>query len=93
MPLEHALLDSEKELNQLKRLYKKLERDYRALSIMHEQTERLRNSNEAAKELSNFYNRLLLKNTPAITFMFDAEMRFVLGSEPAVVMLGFAEMR
>ncbi|MDR3331066.1 MAG: response regulator [Synergistaceae bacterium] len=60
---------------------------------MHEQTERLRDSNEAAKELSNFYNRLLLKNTPGITFMLDAEMRFVLGSDKTVTLLGYADMR
>ncbi|MDR3294203.1 MAG: response regulator [Clostridiales Family XIII bacterium] len=83
----------EKEYPQLMRQYKKLERDYRALSIMHEQTERLRNSNEAAKELSNFYNQLLLKNTPGITFMLDLDMNFVLGSEKTVSLLGYGEMR
>jgi PAS domain S-box-containing protein len=83
----------EKEYHQLTRQLKKLERDYRALSVMHEQTERLRNANEAAKELSNFYNRLLLKNTPAITFMLDLELRFVLGSEKTVAFLGYSDMR
>ncbi|MDR1353172.1 MAG: PAS domain-containing protein, partial [Treponema sp.] len=83
----------EKEYHQLTRQFKKLERDYRALSVMHEQTERLRNANEAAKELSNFYNRLLLKNTPAITFMLDLELRFVLGSEKIVAFLGYSDMR
>jgi PAS domain S-box-containing protein len=83
----------EKEYHQLIRQLKKLERDYRALSVMHEQTERLRNANEAAKELSNFYNRLLLKNTPAITFMLDLELRFVLGSEKIVAFLGYSDMR
>jgi PAS domain S-box-containing protein len=83
----------EKEYHQLIRQFKKLERDYRALSVMHEQTERLRNANEAAKELSNFYNRLLLKNTPTITFMLDLELRFVLGSEKTVAFLGYSDMR
>jgi signal transduction histidine kinase/CheY-like chemotaxis protein len=83
----------EKEHSQLTRQLKKLERDYRALSMMHEQTERLRNSNEAAKELSNFYNRLLLKNTPGITFMLDLEMKFVLGSDTTVLFLKFPDMR
>jgi PAS domain S-box-containing protein len=83
----------EKEYHQLTRQFKKLERDYRALSVMHEQSERLRNANEAAKELSNFYNRLLLKNTPAITFMLDLELRFVLGSEKSVTFLGYSDMR
>ncbi|MDR0710094.1 MAG: response regulator [Spirochaetaceae bacterium] len=83
----------EKEYHQLTRQFKKLERDYRALSVMHEQTERLRNANEVAKELSNFYNRLLLKNTPTITFMLDLELRFVLGSEKTVAFLGYSDMR
>ncbi|MDR1886097.1 MAG: response regulator [Synergistaceae bacterium] len=83
----------EKEYKQLERRHKKLERDYRALSIMHEQTVRLHSSNETAKELSNFYNQLLLKNTPAITFMLDLDMLFVLGSERTVTFLGYGEMR
>jgi PAS domain S-box-containing protein len=82
-----------KELNDLRRRHKKLERDYRVLSIMHEQTERLRDTNENAKELSNFYNRLLLKNTPGVIFMFDSDMRFVLGTDQLVNFLGFADMR
>jgi PAS domain S-box-containing protein len=83
----------EKEYGRLTRRYKKLERDYRALSAIHEQTERLRDANEAAKELSNFYNRLLLKNTPAITFMIDLETRFVLGSEKTMDFLGYSDAR
>ncbi|MDR3255079.1 MAG: response regulator [Synergistaceae bacterium] len=83
----------EKEYSKLARQLKKLERDYRALSVMHEQTERLRNTNEAARELSNFYNQLLLKNTPGITFMLDLNMKFVLGSEKTVALLGYADMR
>ncbi|MDR3321236.1 MAG: response regulator, partial [Synergistaceae bacterium] len=93
-PGENAVPDNiEKEYSKLARQFKKLERDYRALSVMHEQTERLRNSNEAAKELSNFYNHLLLKNTPGITFMIDLNMCFVLGSEKTVSLLGYADMR
>ena len=86
-------IDYEKEYAYLSRRYKKLERDYRALSIMHEQTERLRDSNEAAKELSNFYNRLLLKNMPEIAFMLNSELLFVLGSERTVAFLGYNDMR
>ncbi|MDR1430441.1 MAG: response regulator [Spirochaetaceae bacterium] len=84
---------SVKEYSQLERQYKKLERDYRALSIMHEQTERLRNSNEAAKELSSFYTRLILKNTPGITYMLDTDLRFVLGSDKIVSLLGYGDIR
>ncbi|MDR0720343.1 MAG: response regulator [Treponema sp.] len=85
--------DIKKELAQLTRQYKKLERDYRSLSLIHEQTERLRDANEAAKELSNFYNQLLLKNTPGITFMAELNMNFVLGSKKTVSFLGYEDMR
>ena len=85
--------DWQKEYHQLARQYKKLERDFRALSFTHEQTERLRDTNEIAKELSNFYNRLLLKNTPGITFMLDQNLRFVLGSARILDILGYDDSR
>lgn len=84
--------EESKEHQQLARKYKKLERDYRALTQRYEQTERLRTSNEAAKELSNFYNRLLLRNIPGVIFMLDLELRFVLGNEQTVSALGFSVM-
>jgi signal transduction histidine kinase/CheY-like chemotaxis protein len=37
---------TEREITRLKRKLMKIERDYRSLSIMHEQTERLRNAND-----------------------------------------------
>jgi len=83
----------EREYNLLARMYKKLERDFRALAFTHEQTERLRDANEAAKELSSFYNRLLLKNTPGITFMLDRSLRFVLGSARMLDFLGYTDRR
>ncbi|MDR1088432.1 MAG: response regulator, partial [Coriobacteriales bacterium] len=84
--------DPVKEHQQLARKYKKLERDYRALSQMYEQTERLRTSNEATKELFNFYNRLLLRNIPGIIFMLDLDLRFVLGNDQTVQELGYSVM-
>jgi len=90
---ETALKDLEKENVSLLRQVRKLERDYRALSIMHEQTERLRDANEDAKELSNFYNRLLLKSMPDVAFMLNPGMQFVLGSDRAVTFLGQSDMR
>jgi len=60
---------------------------------MHEQTERLRDANEAARELSSFYNRLLLQNMPDIAFMLNCDMLFVLGSDKAVSFLGQNDMR
>jgi signal transduction histidine kinase/DNA-binding response OmpR family regulator len=82
----------DKEFQKLSRQYKKLERDYRALAVMHEQTERLRNANEAAKELSSFYNRLLLKNNPGRVYMLDLELRCMLANDLTVNRLGYAVM-
>jgi len=90
---EAAPKDLEKENILLLRQVRRLERDYRALSIMHEQTERLRDANEAARELSSFYNRLLLQNMPDIAFMLTCDMLFVLGSDNAVEFLGQSDMR
>jgi PAS domain S-box-containing protein len=84
---------TERELVRLQRQYRKLERNYNALVLMQEQSERLRVTNDQAKELSDFYNRLLLKNTPSVTFMVDTDMRCVLGSDTATSLLGYADSR
>jgi PAS domain S-box-containing protein len=84
---------AQRELTRLQRQFKKLERNYSALVLMQEQTERLRVTNDRAKELADFYNRLLLKNTPSITFMLDLDMRFVLGSDTTTSLLGYADSR
>jgi PAS domain S-box-containing protein len=88
-----AQRESQRELVKLQRQLKKLERNYNALLLMQEQTERLRVSNDRAKELADFYNRLLLKSTPSITCMLDLDMRFVLGSDTATSFLGYADSR
>jgi PAS domain S-box-containing protein len=82
-----------RELVKLQRQHKKLERSYNTLLLMQEQTERLRVTNDRAKELSDFYNRLLLKNTPSITCMVDLDMRFVLGSDTTTSFLGYEDSR
>lgn len=84
---------TEKDYKKLERQYKKLERDYSALTLMHEQTERLRDANEAARELAGFYNRLLLQNSSGIIFMVDEGMRFVLGNKGAMAFLAHTDMR
>ncbi|MDR0826586.1 MAG: response regulator [Desulfovibrio sp.] len=85
--------NQDKDYSQLVRKCKKLERDLHALALMHEQTERLRDANESARELLNFYNRLLLENTPSITFMLDMDLKFVLGSTRALAFFGSRTMR
>jgi signal transduction histidine kinase/CheY-like chemotaxis protein len=83
----------ENELTELLRYVRKLERDYRALSLVHEQTERLRDMNEAAVELAHFYTRLLLKNVSSVIFMLDRELRLVLGSASTVSLLAHNDIR
>ncbi|MDR0842171.1 MAG: response regulator [Acidobacteriota bacterium] len=82
-----------KEYNRLARQHKKLDRDHRFLSLMYEQAERLRDFNEAAKERSNFYNRLLLKNTSSLMFVLNLELCFVLGTDRIVTLLGYGRMQ
>jgi signal transduction histidine kinase/CheY-like chemotaxis protein len=84
---------AERELVRLKRQYRRLERNYNALVLMQEQSERLRITNDQAKELSDFYNRLLLRNTPSVTFMVNTDMSLLLGSDTATSLLGYADSR
>ncbi|MDR2056265.1 MAG: response regulator [Desulfovibrio sp.] len=81
------------ELTELLGYVRKLERDYRALTLMHEQTERLRDMNEAAAKLAHFYTRLLLKNVSSVIFMLDRDLRLVLGSATAVSLLAHSDIR
>lgn len=81
------------EFVRLQRRMKKLERDYRALALLHDQTERMRDANETARELANFYTRLLLQRIPSIIFMFDSELELVLSSQTGVQFFGFHDMR
>jgi signal transduction histidine kinase len=83
----------ENELRELLRCVRRLERDYRALFLRHEQTERLRDMNEAAVELAHFYTRLLLKNVSSVIFMLDRDLRLVLGSASAVSLLAHNDIR
>ncbi|MDR1013846.1 MAG: response regulator [Coriobacteriales bacterium] len=84
---------AERELVRLQRQYRRLERNYNALVLMREQNERLQALNDQAKELSDFYNRLLLKNSSSITFMLDTDMLFALGSDMTAGLLGYADSR
>jgi PAS domain S-box-containing protein len=84
---------AEKDLGELLGHMRGLERDYRALSLMHEQTERLRDMQDAAVDMAHFYNRLLLKNVSSVIFMLDKELRLVLGSSLTVALLGHKNIR
>jgi len=68
------------EIQRLRRLVDKKERDNRHLSRMFEHAERMRQIFEEEKKLHYLYNDLLLQNSPSIICLFDDQLRFVLGS-------------
>ena len=68
------------EVQRLRRLVNKKERDNRHLSKMFEHSERMRKMFEDEKKLHYLYNDLLLQNSPNIICLFDDNLRFVLGS-------------
>ncbi|MDR2572741.1 MAG: response regulator [Desulfovibrio sp.] len=84
---------SKSDLKELLLYVRRLERDYRALALVHDQTVRLRDMNEAAVKLAHFYNRLLLKNVSSVIFVLDKDLRLVLGSALTVSILGYSNIR
>lgn len=76
------------EFERLNRNVKELNRDKRLLSIMNENSERLRKHYEEEKELQYLYNDLLLKNCPNMIMLFDSELCFAIGSSNCSVFFG-----
>jgi CheY-like chemotaxis protein len=86
------------QFKELSSKYTKLERelrrrdsDYKRIGIMYKSAERLRDTNEAEKELQYFYNRLLLKACADIIFVVDINMRVVLATETLALLLGVTD--
>ena len=80
------------ELKKLERRYHRLESDYKRVGIMYKTAERLRDFNEAEKDLQYFYNRLLLKACADTIFVLDREMRIVLATDVFMNFLGFSDI-
>jgi PAS domain S-box-containing protein len=76
------------EFRKLDRKYRRLMSDYKRVSIMRRSEERIRDINEAEKELQHFYNRLLLQSCSEVIFVVDREMRVVLATDTMNNMLG-----
>ncbi|MDR0826494.1 MAG: response regulator, partial [Desulfovibrio sp.] len=67
-------------VSKLKRHLARKERDLEILSGLYEQAEQLRRTFAKEKKIQLLYNNLLLKHSPNLAFIFDEELRFVLGS-------------
>ncbi len=64
----------------LQRKLKRMQADFRHLSIAFEQAEQLRDQNERERELQHLYNRLFLENCPDVFYVLNRDLKYVLGS-------------
>ena len=71
----------EQENNILKRQIKRVEADFRHLSIAFEQAEQIRDQNACEKEEQYLYNRLLLEHSPDIFCVLSKDLLYVLGAD------------
>ncbi|MDR3265007.1 MAG: PAS domain-containing protein, partial [Synergistaceae bacterium] len=59
---------------------------------MYKSAERLRDFNEAEKDLQYFYNRLLLQTCADVIFVLDRDMRVVLATDTLAKFLGLSDV-
>lgn len=85
--------DWQAKFTRLERSYKKLERDFRALSMRYDQTVRLRDATERDRGIASAYNRLLLQHMPSMTMLFDKDLNFIMCSDQALEALACSDMR
>jgi len=77
--------------NRLERQMRRQGSDYRRIGIMYKSAERLRDANEAEKELQYLYNRLLLRACADVIFVLDRNMRIVLATDTLSRVLGVSD--
>ncbi|MDR1965745.1 MAG: response regulator [Synergistaceae bacterium] len=87
---EYKKLQSEH--NRLARQFRRLENDYRRVGIMYKSAERLRDVNEAEKDLQYFYNRLLLQACADVIFVLNRDLEVVLATDAMMEFLGVPEL-
>jgi PAS domain S-box-containing protein len=75
------------------RRYNKLKHGYNQLSVMYEHTESLRSFNEKELSAQLLYNKLLLETSPIVVFILDGEMRYVIGTNKLMRILGFSDQK
>lgn len=77
------------QLTDLRRQMTGMERDNRLLSIMSENADRLRRTNEADKKLQYLYNDMLLAYCPNLVFLFDKDLKLQLATRSCLSILPF----
>ncbi|MDL2248582.1 PAS domain-containing protein, partial [Tyzzerella sp. OttesenSCG-928-J15] len=76
----------------LQRKVKRVERDNEFLNIMYKNEVKLRDFNEAEKELQNMYNVLLLRACPDMIFVLNDKLEVAICTDSAVKAFGFNAM-
>lgn len=90
--LVSELRNAKQQISDIRRQITGLERDNRLLSIMSENADRLRRSNEAEKKLQYLYNDMLLKFCQNMLFLFDKELRLQLATRSSLFLLPFGHL-
>ena len=86
--LEHSKYSEKSSLSKIKRL----ERDNEFLNIMYKNEVKLRDFNEAEKELQNMYNSLLLRASSDMIFVLNDKLEVAICSDSAIRTFGFNAM-
>lgn len=68
---------AQQEIDRLRRMLHRREREIRTLQIMHENTDKMRRRHEAERNLQHLYNDLMLENCPNMLYLFNEELQFV----------------
>jgi signal transduction histidine kinase/CheY-like chemotaxis protein len=90
--IEEQYARLQKDYKKLERQYHRLESDYKRIGIMYKSAERLRDFNEAEKDLQYLYNRLLLQTCADLIFVLDVEMRVVLATDTLAKFLDLSDV-
>ena len=83
-----CLEDALEEIARLKRIIRRKEQDIHTISQSNDVSERLRKHFETEQKLQYLYTDLLLANCPNMIFLFDEELRFVIGSDACAYLTG-----
>jgi len=86
--LEHSKYSEKSSLSKIRRL----ERDNEFLNIMYRNEVKLRDFNEAEKELQNMYNALLLRASSDVIFVLNDKLEVAICSDSALKVFGLNAM-
>ncbi|MDR2870089.1 MAG: response regulator [Deferribacteraceae bacterium] len=89
---EQQVVALQEELNKLKRAYSRLNSDYKRAGMMYKTAERMRDVNEAEKELQYFYNHLLLQTGDDLFLVLDKQLHLVLATRTSLAFFGVEKL-